>query len=529
MEPEQDTNPLLHYLDMARRRKWLIITPFTIALAASVYLCVALPAVYRSETTILVEPQQVPEDYVQSTVTGSVQDRLNTISQQILSRTTLEAVIRELGLYAEMQRQAPMEDVVNSMRKQIEIRVEERPNARGTGASAAAFKLAYHGEEPEVVQRVTNRLAMMYIEENLKVRETQARGTKEFLERQLQEIEQNLRAREAEIQQFKQAHMGELPEQQEANLRALEQLQQQKTSLMEAHRNSEDRQILLERELSGTVQYLAGTGTDQTDIFRQLESKRQELTSLKTRYTELYPDVVRVKKEIQELERRVAALGRAPGNQQPQEDAPALNPAWTRIRSQVDANLSAIENQREELESLNLRMRRLQQRIENVPKREQELTILTRDYDTIKQSYDSMMARKINAEIAENLETRQKSEQFHVLDPANYPQKPVKPNRLRLLGLGLALGLGCGAGLAFAADYMDRSFKKVEDLKAAFALPVVGIIPVLETRESIRRSMTRRIATVSFSCGFLVTLVLGIHLFVMRIDELASKITSLLL
>ena len=148
---DQEQNPLLQYLDIALRRKWLIVLPFCLAVAVTILLCVKLPPIYRSETTILVEPQQVPENFVQSTVTGSVQDRLNTISQQILSRTRLEAVIREYGLYPELQQTAPMEEVVNTMRKDIEINVEERPNRRGE-SSAAAFRLAYEGRDPGTVQ-----------------------------------------------------------------------------------------------------------------------------------------------------------------------------------------------------------------------------------------------------------------------------------------------------------------------------------------------------------------------------------------
>lgn len=527
MEPAiQEQNPLLQYVDIALRRKWLIILPFCLAVAVSIVLCAKLPPVYRSETTILVEPQQVPENFVQSTVTGSVQDRLNTISQQILSRTRLEVVIREFNLYPELQKTAPMEELVNSMRGNIDILVEERPNPYGQ-SSAAAFKLAYEGTDPETVQKVTNRLAMMYIEENLRVRESLARGTKEFLDKQLQDMEQELKKREEAIQQFRQTHMGELPEQMEANLRALDQLQLQRNALMDSYRTAEDRQILLEKDLAATPQYLAGAGPDQNDLYRQLETRRQQLTALLTQYTEAYPDVVRLRKEISEIEQRIAAAGSDESQRQSQSNVPIVNPEYTRLKSQVDSNRLSMESLREQLQMIDARMRTLQQRVENTPRREQELAALTRDYQTIRQSYDSLMARKINAEVAENLETRQKSEQFRILDPPNLPQKPVKPNRLRIIAMGLALGLGAGVGLAFAVDYMDRTFKRVEDIKAALSIPVLGVIPVLRTRESVLAEKRRRLALASASVGFVATLIAGIHFFVMRIDKLASAVTGL--
>ncbi len=529
MEPPiQEQNPLLQYVDIALRRKWLIILPFCLAVAVTIVLCLKLPPVYRSETTILVEPQQVPENFVQSTVTGSVQDRLNTISQQILSRTRLESVIREYNLYPELQKTASMEEVINAMRDSIEIRVEERPNPYGQPA-AAAFKLAYEGREPETVQKVTNRLAMMYIEENLRVRESLARGTKEFLDKQLQDMEQELKKREEAIQQFRQSHMGELPEQMEANLRALDQLQLQRNALMDSYRTAEDRQILLEKDLAATPQYLAGAGPDQNDLYRQLEARRQQLTALLTQYTEAYPDVVRLRKEISEIEQRIAAARSGESRPQPQSNVPIVNPEYTRLKSQVESNRLSMESLREQIQSIDARMRNLQQRVENTPRREQELAALTRDYQTIRQSYDSLMARKINAEVAENLETRQKSEQFRILDPANLPQKPIKPNRLRFLAMGLALGLGVGGCLAFATDYMDRSFKRVEDLKAALALPVLGVVPILRTREAVLAEKKRRLALASASLGFLVTLAVGMHFFVISLDKVALKLSSLFL
>lgn len=529
MEPQiQEQNPLLQYIDLALRRKWVILLPSCMAVVVSIMLCAKLPPIYRSETTILVEPQQVPESFVQSTVTGSVQDRLSTISQQILSRTRLESVIREYDLYPEMQKTAPMEAVVNSMRKHIEIKVEERPSRRGESVMAA-FRLAYEGTDPETVQKVTNRLAMMYIEENLRARESLARGTKEFLDKQLQEMEQELKKREEAIQQFRQTYMGELPEQIEANLRALDQLQLQRNALMDSYRTAEDRQILLEKDLSAVPQYLAGADPDQTELYRQLEVKRQQLTALLTQYTEAYPDVVRMRKEIAEIEERIAAAGQRQSKPLSQSRVPIVNPEYTRLKSQIDSNRLSMESIREQIRGIDARMRTLQQRVENTPRREQEHATLTRDYQTIRQSYESLMARRINAEVAENLETRQKSEQFRILDPPNLPQKPVKPNRLQILAVGLILGLGSGVGLAFAADYMDRSFKRVEDLKAAFALPILGVIPILKTRDSVLAEKKRRILLGSASVGFVATLVAGVHFFIMKIDKLALAVTGLFL
>lgn len=514
---EQNSLQVMKYLDMVLRRKWLILIPFVVISFATVFYAVSLPPIYRSETTILVEPPQVPENYVQSTVTGSVQDRLNTISQQILSRTRLEGVIKELHLYSERLSKSSMEAVVNVMRKNTEIKVVRESRQRG---ATATFKLAFCGSDPATVQRVAQKLAMLYIEENLRVRENMARGTKDFMEKQLQEIEQDLRQLEEVLREFKQRYMGELPQQLEANLRSLDQLQQQKSSVLDSLRDAEDRQVLLEQQLQETPQYLTGSGTDQEDLHRQLELKGQQLIELEARYTDLYPDVVRLKREIRDLEKRIASSRQSRRGEVQPESSSVVNPAYTRIKGQVDANELNVSNLRDEIGAIDWKMKSLQRRVENTPKREQELMILTRDYETIKRSYDSMMERKINAEIAENLEIRQKSEQFRILDPANYPQKPVRPNRLKILAMGLALGLGFGGGLAFVVEFMDRSFRTVEEVKEYFEIPVLGAIPVLATTEEIRRQKIRKIAFASFSMGFILTSILGAHLFIKRLDVL---------
>jgi len=527
--PESPLIPQL--LAIGLRRKWTILVPFLLATCVTLYLCVVLPPIYRSETTILVEPQQVPEDYVQSSVTGSVTDRLSTISQQILSRTRLESVIRELALYPELRERYTMEDVVNEMRKNIELNVEEDKKGSSRGAaSAAAFRLAFMGPDPEVVQRVTSTLANLYIEENLRVREGLARGTKEFLDREVHDVEQELAAREEALREFRQKNMGELPEQLETNLRTLDQLQEQKSSVLDSLREAEDRQILLQRQLDETPATLADMGSDQDDIYKRLESKRQQLAALSSRYTELYPDVVTLKKEIAELEERIAGTPEEEDNPQ-EEEPPAynLNPAYQRLKAQVETDQITIKNLREEIQQINSRMRRLQRRVENIPRREQELMSLKRDYETIKQSYDSLMERKINAAIAENLETRQKSERFRILDPANLPQRPVKPNRRKILAIGLMVGLGLGGALAFLREQMDDTFHTVDEVKAFVDIPVIGVIPLAVSPEQMRRKRWVTATVTSVAVVSVAALIVGVHLYVKKIDVLVADFVKMFL
>jgi polysaccharide chain length determinant protein (PEP-CTERM system associated) len=565
-EPGTTESPLIPQLiAIGLRRKWTIIIPFLLAAVATVYVCIALPPVYRSETTILVEPQQVPQDYVQSTVTGSVTDRLSTIGQQILSRTRLESVIRDLNLYPDMRKAYPMEDVVNKMRENVEIEVVEDKNSPRRGeSSAAAFKLAFMGREPEVVQRVTGTLANLYIEENLKVREGLARGTKEFLDREVRDVEQELAHREEAIREFRQNYMGELPEQLETNLRTLDQLQLQKNAVLDSLRQADDRLFLIERQIEQTPMSLTEMVADQDDLYTVLEAKKQALAALTSRYTELYPDVVTLKKEIAEIEARIAgnpdngdkpAPEAAPEPaQEPASDSPAaaaveqpasesapdsaptpapaasVNPAYERLASQLQSDRLTAKSLRAELADVNARMQALQRRVENIPKREQELMSLKRDYETIKQSYDSLMERKINAAIAENLETRQKSERFRILDPANLPQRPVKPDRRKILAIGLLLGLGLGGGLAYIREQMDDTFHTLDEIKAFVAgVPILGVIPLVVPPEEIRRKRILVAASATAGAVCLAALIVGVHVYVKRIDVLVVDFVKMFL
>ncbi len=520
---EADNRPLLLYLDIVLRRRWFIILPLFLSLVVAPYLALTIPPVYQSETTILVEPQQVPEAYVESTVTGSVQDRLNIISQQILSRTGLEKVIQQFDLYPERRQEAPMEDVINIMRQNIEVEVISGTRSSGRDSAAAAFKLGFYHRNPETAQIVTRKLASMYIEENLRIREILARGTRMFLDKQLLGMETQLKSREEALREFKQNSMGELPEQLESNLRSLEQLQIQKGSVQESLRNTESDLILLEQQLVDTPRLLTGGASGRDNMIAQLEQKKQTLTTLSTRYTDRYPDVIRLKKEIRKIERK---LSNPTGAEEPESgDSQPLSPVYTRLKNQVDEYQLDIQSYKREIGQISSKMKKLQQRVDNVPKREQELISLLRDYDSIKQSYDSLMERKLNAEIAESLETRQKSEQFRILDPANFPQRPAKPDRLKILVIGLFTGLGIGVGLALLLEHLDRSYRKVEEINATLDIPVLCVIPTLTTTVKLKQT---RLKLWALAYASLALIVLSMVVVVLFLEEIKSTLSGLL-
>jgi len=474
-------------LEIALRRKWWIIIPLILSVSGAAFIAHVLPKSYRSSTLILVEPQKVPEEYVKAVVTGSIEDRLSTIRQQVLSRSLLQRVIDEFHLSPESDVQhllealhlsqkkestTTSEDVVDVMRSRITIETV-------SGKNIDAFTISYDGDDPESTMNVTNKLASVFIEENLKIREQLVEGTSDFLDTQLQSIKAKLEVQEQNISNYKQRYMGSLPGQLDANLRTLDRMQLQLQSLTGSIREAEDRKATLNQLLALGGEAAQGSPL-QDPRLGQLQALKKRLAELQAEYTENYPDVVTTKQQIAQLENELRSneTETSPSDtENKRSEVSTLDPSL-----QLDKEIARLKTQQQNL----LReIAEYEKRVEETPKREEELANLTRDYTITQKSYDSLLSKAGDARVSENLEKRQKGEQFRIIDPANYPQSPFKPNLLKLLTLGLVIGLGCGGGLIMLLENIDTSIKKSVELEEAFGRPVLSVIPRAEILKNI--------------------------------------------
>ena len=475
------------YWDIAVRRKWLVLGSLVVALSVSWTLCLVLPKSYRSSTLILVENQKIPERYVQGMVEGSVQERLSLIQQQVMSRTLLSGVIEEFKLYPEEVRQQPLEAVIETMRKQIKVDIKGGGQAR-----VEAFLISFAHEDPMIARNVTTKLASQFIEENLKIREQFVEGAADFLDHELAMAKTELERQEQQISEFKQKYMGQLPGQLEANLRALDRLQSESVTGQELLNTLHERLALLEKAISQykttgmTVPGLADGSEQRTSdtLLTRLKELERPLGALSAEYKDSYPDVIHMKQEIEQVKAQLAER-----QELTQEDkAKAVGAESTSARRGLDPYLDGLVKQRDEIgleiRTLKERHRRImaqmkeyENRVETAPAREQELTLLVRDYDNTQKNYQSLLDKRLNARVAENLEKRQKGEQFRVLDPANLPGTPEKPDRLRIMLVGLMLGCGVGYGGALAFEFLNPSFRRPEDAEEALGCPVLAAIP----------------------------------------------------
>ena len=436
---------------MAWRRKWAIVAPLVLVAAGTVVWSHLLPDIFQSDTSILVLPQRVPESYCRSTVTALIEDRLQSISQQILSRSSLEPIVHEFDLYPGMRERRAREDVVERMHRSIEIQT-----IRGD-----AFRLEYTSTDPQKVKPVTEHLASMFIEETLLDREVLAEGTSQFLESQLEDACARLVGHEKKLEAYRLRHAGELPSQLQSNLQVLRSNLLQMQALIESLYRNLDRRILTERSLAdllaadtaagsslpptqgewfedpvNRVSPGTGTGRGRMDVFgdapavQQLAAAERALLMLELRLTEDHPDIGRMKRRIRQLEARVDAETL---QTQPSE-LPGTSPETTEQvarQNRILAIQAELDNLNRQIASEEADYKRLQdvlatyhRRVEAVPSRETELTELMRDYQTLQGMYTTLLTKKEDTKIAADLERRQIGEQFKVLYPARLPERP---------------------------------------------------------------------------------------------------------
>lgn len=494
----QGTRPrtLQSYLSIARRRQWWLVLPLFSVWAIVMVAAWFIPAKYRSETVIIVEQQKVPEQYVVSNVAADLQQHLQSMTQQILSRTRLLGIINSFHLYRANQRQSNADLLVEQMRKDIKIDLVQTP---GRPWELSAFKISYSAGTPTLAQQVTQELSSLFIDENLHNRQQLSEETTKFLESQLEEARQNLAQQEERLREFKTKYLGELPEQLQSNIQILSGLQSRLQAATEALDQANQQKLYLESLLN---QYkglrstfsgrLGDSAQNQLTLDEQLERLRAELADLSSRDTPKHPDIVRLKQQIADTEKLKEQLGRqlnsnesddssgVAGHPRSLADLQALSP-MLQIEGQIKSNKLEILNRQQEIRRLEAQIDSYQAHLNLTPVREQQLAAITRDHEQSRSNYESLLNKKMQSEMATNLEKRQEGAQFRVIDPPNFPQKPYFPDRLKFSFVGLIFGMMLGVGLTLLVETMDDQIQSEEDLLSVTPVPILVAVPSLQT------------------------------------------------
>lgn len=490
------------YVGVVRRRHMYFLIPFFLGWLVVWSASWVLPSVYRSSTLILVEQPSMPKDYVTPNVTDDLQARLQSITQQILSRTRLLHIIDELNLYADLRGRLNPDELVERMRKDIEISLvfDERHTV------ITSFNIYYSSHDPHLAQQVTGELTNLFISENLELRQQKSEDTTKFLEQQLETARQALAEQEEKVRVYKDQHLGELPTQLTSNVQILSglqsQLQSEEDGLNADRQQNAYLQSMLEqsRSLQRTVKTVDGTPVGIPALDQELDKLKAQLADLSSHYTDRHPDVRKLKDQIAKTEKMreqaLADLKTGATTTSENGSQPASTPndvdsrdgsATIQLQGQLKANQIDMANKEHEIAALKAKINDYQERLNQEPVREQQFADLTRGYEQSKADYDELLKKKNSSQRATSMELLQQGEHFQMIDPPSLPLKPDFPNRMKLCGIGLIVGIGLGGVLAGGTEFLDDRLYNEKELKELLPVTVISEIPAITNPDDERR------------------------------------------
>lgn len=514
---EENVKTVSDFMEIVRRRKgiifWTALGIFVVAALAAFLI----PPVYRSTSTILIEEQEIPREYVMTTVTSYAEQRLQSINQRIMSSSRLLEIINRFGLYADLRERWTVEEIIEKMRKDIKFEpissdVVDRRTGRPTAATIA-FTIAYDGKKPDVVQQVANVLASLYLEENLKVREQQTSGASKFIEEEMMSVQANLADLDSKMATFKSKNLGALPEMAQLNFQNLDRIDRDIADLNDQLRTLMEKEANIESQLASTP--MESSNPDR----ERLKELRIKLVMLQSRYSDEYPDVNKTKAEIEELERRVGALVKdGPAGGRPD------NPVYISMASQLSGVQTDIESVKRQIADMKKNRDQMQKRVVAGPRVEEYYRVLLTERNNTQAKYDDLMKKAMEAKMAEGMEKGQMGERFTLIDTARLPERPVKPNIPAVLLIGLILGIGGGVGAASLKEFSDQSVRTPEALAEATSMPFLGSIPEIVTHKDTARKRWRRFIWIIVIVVAVAAGIAAFHFMVMDLDVFWARL-----
>ncbi len=504
------------YVDVFLKRKTLIFTMFLLGVIGGLAVYAVTPRTYEAFALLIYEQQKVNPSKMSPDLQAKTREILSTITQQVTSRNSLEQIIQDMDLYVEERNKLPLEDVIEIMRKHVRI----------TPTKGDVFEVGYVGPDPRKVLRVTNTLASKFIEENLKYREERATVTSNYIADELELAKVSLDQKEQAMRDYKLKYYNEMPQQRELNVARLDTLQVKLQGVQDNIQELERTKILVQEQIGARKRLLNNysgstvSGIDKenggTDPYQQLAQLRGYLHSLTVKYKDSHPEVKRIRAKIASMERLLASTS---GNASSSSSSTSLNsqdPVLQQAEIQkrdIDLNIEAL---RQDESTLRAQIRNLEEWVAAAPNREAEWNALTRDYDELKRHYDYLVAQNLQAESVQNLEQKQQGSQFKIFDPPRLPEKPVKPNFLKIMILAVGLGLALGGGAALGLDLIDTSFKDPVSIEEYLGLSVTCSIPDVKLPKEKQVSRVKLVA-------FYIYVVLGLCIIAAGIWFLWSK------
>lgn len=573
---ENQTPDFKDYFKIVKKRRKFLIIPFIVIAALSIILAVVLPSVFRSSATILIEEQEIPSELVKSTVTTFADQRIQIISQRIMSRSNLIEIVKKYDLYADDRKSKPEEKILEKMRELIKVEtisadVIDPRNGAPTKATIA-FILAFDDQSPTQAQKVANELTSLFLKENIKSRTESAENAALFLSEEARRLKDKIQQLQSKLASFKEQNLHQLPEANQLNQQELTALNNQLMSLDSQERSALERRFYLEGQLAQIDPNALATNAvgnrvfDMKDRLKQLQS---EYPSLVARYSEHHPDVMKAKREIDSLQKEIGsntdlnklnaeltereadlamllkqysarhpdvvklqkqvsalqqALSEASQNNYSNVDLQPDNPAYITLKSQMDAANSDIKSIGYTREKIKVKIEELRNSLMQAPLVEKDYMDMVQELSNTNQRYQEVSAREMEAQISQQLEIEKKGERFTLIDPPQEPLEPVSPNRIAILFLGMVLAIAGGFGTVALAEMMDSSIHSEKAIFNILGVEPLATIPYLESRiEKDNDLKNRRIMMITAVISVIVATLL-FHFLFMPLDVFWYKL-----
>lgn len=470
------------YLRMAQKRWKLIVALAIVGTVAGFVLSDILPKRFTSQTLVLVDKPAVPRTVVDAMPADDIDQRLAAMQSQILSRTRLEPIIEQYGLYQGERKHRAMEDLVARLRKAIII-TPIHPMDETRANSLPGFTVAVTFDNPQLAQAVCSSITSMFLQQNLELQTQQAEVTSAFLDKQLADAKAALDSQDQKLAAFKTMHLNTLPDEEQANLNLLMELSSQLDATTQALGRAQQDKAFAESQLTQQLYALqqSQTGQNPDTLEEQLAQLQSQLTALRAQYTDDYPDVIKTKSDIAALKKRIAEADNNRKNAPAISSKPSLEPPQVReLRAQIHQYDETIQERIAQQKQIQNQIATYEIRVQSSPTVEEQYKELTRDHQTALDFYNDLLKKHDDQSMAVDLQQRQEGEQFRVLDPANLPDQPSFPNKAVFTAGGLGGGLVLGIGITLLLELKDTSLKNEADVEHYLRLPVLAMVPAID-------------------------------------------------
>lgn len=563
------------YLKIIKRRSKFLLIPFIAISILSIVLSVVLPSIYHSTATILIEEQEIPSDLVRSTVTSFADQRIQVISQRIMTRPNLMEIIKKYDLYSKELKSKSEERVLEKMRKSIKVETISADVISSSGSATKAtiaFTLTFDDKNPAISQKVANELTSLFLKENIKSRTESAENATLFLSEETRRLKDKIQQIQSELAAFKEKNLNQLPQISQLNQQELTALNNQLLNLDSQERSLHERQFYLEGELAqidpnalatnatgnrvfdmkdrlkvleseypslqasysanhpdvikakreiDSLKKQTGSNIDLNKMNAELTNKKSELASLLKQYSEKHPDVLKLQKQIATLQQSmVTAKETESTNTSVQPD----NPAYITLKAQLEsihAEFKSLEFTRSQLIK---KTEELRQSLRQAPLVEKEYTDLIQELDNSNTRYREVSAREMEAQISQQLEVERKGERFTLIDPPQEPLEPISPNRAAILLLGFIFAIASGFGCVFFVEMLGSTINNEKTITAILGVPPLLSIPYLESKEESEAFAKHRHIMLVGTLSAIVVAVIGFHFIVMPLDVFGYKL-----